>query len=119
MESGKTPKKPLTPFFLFREEEMKAGRGVGGKEAGAKWRDMSDKEKEKYIDEYKTAKEKFDAYLEEEGYARKSSVKDGPIEYSAARIKAICGTNEEIKGMSTKNCKALGRLLVKKCIYYA
>ena len=114
MESGKTPKKPLTPFFLFREEEKESGRNLGGKEAGEKWRELADSKKMKYIEEYKKAREKFDAYLEEEGIPRKSSAKgiEGPVSYSAGRIKALCGMNEELKGMSTKNYKALGHVLV-------
>ena len=116
MQKTKTPpKKPLTPFFLFREKEKDKGHTMGGKEAGALWAALSDSGKKPYLEEYKKAKEAYDKYLEETiGIPHRSSSKkaEKPTSFNSARIRAICGKKKSTKEMPHLIYKALGRVLV-------
>jgi hypothetical protein len=115
MKKESAPKKPLTPFFLFKEKQKEKGHTMGGKEAGEKWRELSESQKAPYVDEYKKAKEKYDRYLEEvEGIAPRSSSKkkEKPTSFRTSRIRAVCGHDSEIKSTSDKVYKALGRVVV-------
>ncbi len=110
-----TPKKPLTPFFLFLEKEREKGNSMSAKDAGEKWHSMSDAEKKPYLDEYQKAREKFDAYLEAEGLTpKKSSMRKSglPPAYKGSRIKALLGMSEEVKKVEPKQCSALARVAV-------
>ncbi len=111
-----TPKRPMTPFFLFREKEKEKGIAMGGKDAGDKWRDMTEEEKKPYYEAYRKAKEKFDAYLEEEGMPRRSSARKStaapPLSYKPARIRALLQLDDTIKEMSRAQYQALGRVAV-------
>jgi hypothetical protein len=114
MEKKSPPKKPITPFFLFRQKLKEDGKKCGGKAAGDAWKELDEKEKAVFENEYKTAKEKYDKYLEEvEGIAPKSSSKknEKPTCFNASRIRAVCGKKKEIKEMSGQTSKALGRVL--------
>ena len=88
---------------------------MGGKEAGERWGALSDAEKKPYIEQYKKMKEKYDKYLEEvEGIVAHSSSKkkEKPTSFRAARIRAVCGRETEIKQASNASYKALGRVVV-------
>ena len=108
------PKKPLTPFFLFREKEKMKGNNMGGKEAGALWKSMSEEERQIYVVEYKQEREKFDTYLEEEGIPRRLTMAADKKRcgYTAGTVKAVCGTKEEIKELSGNQLRALGQVVV-------
>lgn len=109
----KTPAKPLTPFFLFREKEKEKGNNLGGKEAGEKWNKLSEEEKAPFKAEYQKNKEKFDAYLAEEGFSpKRSSVKKPKDKYLPAKIRGLLGESEDIKEMSSKQYAALGKMTV-------
>jgi len=113
MES--TPKKPLTPFFLFREKEKVNGTSMGGREAGERWKNLSEEEKRPYIEEYQRDREKYDAYLESEGITpRKSSSRksNAPFVYKGIRIRSMLGMMEDIKTLHLKQCAALGKVAV-------
>lgn len=115
MHKGTPPKKPLTPFFMFREKEKEKGITMGGKEAGEKWKALSDSQKKPYLDAYKKAKEKYDKYLEEvEGIPAKSSTKkkEKPTCFKTARIRAVCGRGKNIMQMTQSVYKGIGRVLV-------
>ena len=114
MQKGSPPKKPLTPFFMYREKEKEKGITMGAKDAGAKWKALTDSQKKPYVDAYKKAKEKYDKYLEEEGIAPRSSSKktEKPTSFRTTRIRAVCGSNKEIKQMTSQTYKALGRVVV-------
>ena len=95
---------------------------MGSKELGERWAALSEAEKKPYVDAYKKAKEKFDKYLEEvEGIAPKSASKkkEKATCFNAARIRAVCGKDKDVKTMDHKIYKALGKVLVsftvKKC----
>jgi hypothetical protein len=119
MQKGKTPpKKPLTPFFMFREKEKEKGRTMGGKDAGAAWAKLSETEKKPYVEAYKKAKEKYDLYLEQTvGLPPRSSSKkkEKPTQFNAARIRAVCGQKKSSKEMPHTILKAMGRVLVRFC----
>jgi hypothetical protein len=108
------PKKPLTPFFLFKEKEKGKGNPMSGKEAGQMWKDMSEEDKQTYVNEYQKEREKFDTYLEEEGYPRRSSLGKPRVGtgYIGGCVKAVCGTKESIKELSSKQFRALGLVAV-------
>ncbi len=109
------PKKPLTPFFLFREKEGAKGHTMGGKEAGERWRELTEEQKSPYINSYKDAKQKYDKYLEEvEGIAPASSSKkkEKPTSFRTTRIRAVCGGQTEGKSLTNEGYRALGRVVV-------
>ena len=86
----KTPKKPLTPFFLFKEKEKQKGHILSGTAAGEYWNNMTEEEREPYIDEYNKARENYESYLISEGITpRKSSMKKSGafLEYKGTRIR--------------------------------
>ena len=115
MQNSTPPKKPLTPFFMFKEREKEKGITMAGKDAGAKWKSMSDSEKKPFIDAYKKAKAKYDKYLEEvEGIPakRSSKNKDKPICYKESRIRATCGRSKKIINIAPYIYKGLSRVLV-------
>ena len=115
MQKGTPPKKPLTPFFMFREKEKEKGITMGGKDAGDKWKALTEAEKKPYTDAYKKAKEKYDKYLEEvEGIPAKSSAKkaEKPTCFKTSRIRAVCGKSKDVKQMSQAVYKGLGRVIV-------
>ena len=110
----RTPKKPLTPFFLFREYEKRKGNNLGAKEAGEKWRDLTEREREPFVKEYQEAREKYDNYLESEGITPKKSSKKStnPLVYKSTRIRSMLGMIDEIKSLSLRQCSALGKVAV-------
>ena len=114
MEKDSKPKRPATAFFLFREKERTKGNAMGSKEAGEKWNNLSEEERQKYFDEYKEGRERFDTYLEEEGVLPRSSQKkqSKPLCYRGSRVRAVCGINQEIKPMTSAQCRALAQLAV-------
>lgn len=110
-----TPKKPLTPFFIYREKEKLSGNNMGGREAGEGWKALTEEEKRPYIEEYQRDREKYDAYLESEGITpRKSSSKksNAPFVYKGIRIRSTLGMIEDIKTLHLKQCAALGKVAV-------
>ncbi len=113
-KAEEVPKRPLTPFFLFREKEKTKGRAMGGKEAGAAWNAMSEEEKLVYVEEYKQEREKFDTYLEEEGIPRRltAAADKRPAGYISGSVRSLCGTKEEIKELSSKQLRALALVAV-------
>ena len=116
MEKVDTPlKRPATAFFLFREKERKKGNVMGSKEAGEKWNSLTEAEKQKYFDESKEGRERYDSYLEEVGVPRRSSQKrkSKPLGYKGSRVRAICGTIEDIKPMTSTQCRALAQVAVQ------
>ncbi len=115
MSKDSAPKKPLTPFFMFREKQKEKGNTLGGKEAGKMWKEMSDEEKKPYTEAYRKQKDKYDRYLEEvEGIPAKSSSKkkEKPTCYRSSRIRAVIGHGGVEKQMDTKAYAALGRVVV-------
>ena len=110
------PKRPFTPFFLFRDS-LKINAKIGGKEAGEKWRALTKEEKKPFIDQYTKSKEEFDKYLEEvEGFRRLSRSRghrhDKPDKFRTCKIRAICGLSKETKPMLGNIPFALGKVLV-------
>ena len=115
----KTPAKPLTPFFLFREKEREKGNNLGSKDAAELWNKMKEEDKEPLYEEYRKNKEKFDIYLEEEGYSpKRSSVKKPKDKYLPAKIRGLLGENEDIKDMSSKQYAALGKMTVRTMLNF-
>ena len=112
MEKEAAPRRPLTPFFMFREKEKEKGHSMSGGDAGEKWRSMSDKEKQPFIDAYKEAREKYDQYLEDQGIPPKSSSKrkEKPTKYRSVKIRAICGKSKDAKAAEPKVYKGLAKL---------
>ncbi len=109
------PKRPLTPYFLFMEEERSAGRKLGNTEGSEKWKALSDSERKKYFDEYNKAREKFQSYLDDVGFTQTSGKKSAaahPSNYRGSRVRAVCGMYEDVKEMSSKQCRALGAVAV-------
>ena len=112
MEKEAPPRRPLTPFFMFREKEKDKGKSMSGTDAGEKWRSMSDKEKEPYLEAYRKAREKYDQYLEDQGMpSRTSSKKKEKItKYRSVKIRTVCGKSKEAKGAEPKVYKGLAKV---------
>lgn len=112
MEKKGPPRRPLTPFFMFREKEKEKGNPMAGAEAGERWRSMKESEKKPYLESYKKARAKYDQYLEEQGIpARTSSKKkEKPTKYKTTRIRTICGKSKEPKGADPKVYKGLAKV---------
>ena len=121
MRKETPPKKPLTPFFIFRDKEKAKGVAMGGKEAGEKWAALSKEEKKPYTESYRKAKEKFDKYLETvEGLGpRTSSKKKGkPTSFTTSKVRAIWGRKKDIKSLNGNELyKAMGRVSVKSSLF--
>ena len=118
MQKETPPKKPLTPFFMYREDLKEKGITVGSKEAGERWKKLTDAQRKPYTDKYKKAKEKYDRYLEEEmGITAKSSskAKEKPTCFKTARMRAVCGRSKLIGEISQSIYKGIGRVLVILC----
>ena len=115
-KSEAVPKKPLTPFFLFKDKEKLKGNPMGGKEAGQMWKEMPEEEKQAFVEEYQREREKFDTYLEEEGIPRRSSLAKSASHsgYTPGSVKGVCGTKEAIKEIAPKQLRALGLVVVHK-----
>ena len=117
MEKAETPpKRPATAFFKFREKEQGKGNAMGGKEAGEKWRGLKASEKKKFQEEYRQEREKFDSYLEEQGLTPRASSKKKPrsLVYKGSRVRAVCGSDEQVKDLTATQYKALGHVAVLK-----
>ena len=104
----------MTAFFLYRNKQKADNVTMSAKEAGDKWKSMSDSEKKPYTDEYKKAKDKYDKYLSEQGLLIKSSGKkaEKPTCFKTSRIRAVCGHGESLKQMDSEIYKGFGKVLV-------
>lgn len=106
MEMQEKPKRPLSPFFLYREKEGSKGNRMGGSEAAERWRSMKEEEKAVYLEMYKKARAEYDEYLASQGLPSKisSKKKNKNIKYFPSRIKTICEkikcNNKVYKGLS-------------------
>ena len=107
------PKRPLTPFFMFREKEKEKGVSLAGAEAGERWRKMNEEDKKPYIDSYKKAREKYDEYLQMQGVPPRTSSKkkDKPTKYRTTRVRTIFGKSKEPKGAEAKIYKGLSKVV--------
>eukprot|EP00826_Nyctotherus_ovalis_P060711 TRINITY_DN854_c0_g1_i19.p1 TRINITY_DN854_c0_g1~~TRINITY_DN854_c0_g1_i19.p1 ORF type:complete len:204 (-),score=83.33 TRINITY_DN854_c0_g1_i19:206-817(-) len=92
MEKEERPRRPLTPFFLFREREREKGNFLGGADAGDQWRSMTEDQKAPYMEEYRKAREKYDDYLISKGLPTKSSSKKKRrvTKYYSSRMETLC-----------------------------
>ena len=90
---------------------------MSAKEAGDKWKSMSDSEKKPFTDEYKKAKEKYDKYLEDQGLSTKSSSKkaEKPTCFKTSKIRAVCSHGDHVKQMDASVYKGFGKVLVFLC----
>lgn len=107
------PKRPVTPFFLFRAEEAEKGNKMNAKDAGKMWKEMSEEKRRPYIDKHKKAKEAYDRYLTEvEGISPKKSGGGKPTTFNKARVRAIFTSGKNVKAMDPKIYKAAAKVLV-------
>ncbi len=110
------PKRPITPFFLFREKLKAEGKSAASKEAAAQWKALGDEGRKVYVDRYRKAKAEYDKYLEEvEGIKPKSpgdKKEQREPQYRYNRIRAILGCNKDVKPLAAAVPRALCRLLV-------
>ena len=106
--------RPITPFFLFTEQERKKDSSVTSKDLGEKWKKLPESQKKKYIKEYKDAKEKYEKLLTEvygvDPMSFKSSSK--PNEFSITRVRAALGLKSMIKPMAKELYPGLVKVLV-------
>jgi len=109
------PRRPLTPFFIYREHEKKNDNPMGGAEAGERWRSMTEEEKKPYIDEYRKAREKYDEYLISKGIPTKSSSKKkGKIpRYYPGRMKNLCSKLKAEKSVYKGLCKTAEKFVLQ------
>ena len=120
MES-ETPKRPLTPYFMFRDKQKSKGLNMGPKELGEKWKSMTEMEKQPFMDMYQEARTKFDDYLLSKGInPLKSSIRKSiaPLTYTETRIRSMLGLRDIVKRLTLKYCAALGKLtVIFECTY--
>lgn len=115
MSSQESVSRPLTPYMLFCTQKRKKDSNISVKELGKLWNNLTKSKKQKYMDEYKAAKEKYDKFLEEIygpeplTYHRPN---DKPIGFKPTRIRGVLGLNKEIKPMDKKLYPGLVKLLV-------
>ena len=92
---------------------LEDGVKMSGKEAGKKWKALSDSEQKPFIDEYNKAKKKYEKYLESQGITKGSAKKaEKPTCFKGARIRAICGRDDKALKMDSEVYKGLGKVLV-------
>ena len=107
------PKKPVTPFFLFKTAESEKGNKMNGKDAGKMWKELPQEKKQPFIDKHKEAKEAYDKYLVEvEGISPKKSGSGKPTSFNKNRIRAIFTSDKNVKGMDPKIYKGSAKTLV-------
>ena len=107
------PKKPMTPFFLFKSEEAEKGNKMNGKDAGKIWKDMSEDKKQPYVERHKKAKEAYDKYMiEVEGLSPKKAATGKPTEFNRARVRAIFTSDKKFKMMDPKIYRGTAKVLV-------
>ena len=109
-------KRPMTPFFLYKNQLKAQGISISPKEAAERWNRLSEEEKKPFVDAYGDAKGKFDKYLEEvEGIPPRGSCVHGekPLGYKIHKIRAVCGTQKEIKQMEQSLPSILAHVLVR------
>ena len=106
--------RPLTPFLIFYEKQRKDGT-TDIKEVSEKWKKLSDGKKKKYLDQYRTAKEKYDKFLQDVYGAEPLTYRPTgrTIEFSMTRVRAILGLKPAIKPMSKGLYPALVKVLVR------
>jgi len=111
--AAEPPKRPVTPFFLFKAEEAEKGNKMNGKDAGKMWKELPEEKKQPYIDKHKKAKEAYDKYLVEvEGISPKKSGGAKPTSFNKSRIRAIFTNDKNMKTFNPKIYKAAAKLLV-------
>ena len=117
-ESKSPPKKPLTPFFMFKEAEKQKGNSLSCQQAGVIWHKMSEEERAVFAAAYRTERDKFVTYLETDcGMPPRGSPAMKKLkqpEYRGAAIRAVCGTRKNQKEMSAEQYKAMGAVVVKR-----
>lgn len=121
MSQQEYPTRPLTPYFLFLEKERKKGDKMLAKESGDKWRGLKKAEKDKYVKEYKEAKEKYDKYVQDVYGADAMTYKPEPGKvsgYAISRIRAAVGQRTSVKAMPKSFYPALARVLVNRAAAY-
>eukprot|EP00826_Nyctotherus_ovalis_P022766 TRINITY_DN1758_c0_g2_i1.p1 TRINITY_DN1758_c0_g2~~TRINITY_DN1758_c0_g2_i1.p1 ORF type:complete len:210 (+),score=73.81 TRINITY_DN1758_c0_g2_i1:112-741(+) len=111
----KRPRRPLTPFFIYREQEKDNGNSMGSADAGERWRTMTEKEKAPYIEKYRKAREKYDEYLISKGLpAKNSSTRKGkPPRYYPSRMKTLCSKLEAEEGVYRGLSRAAERFVLE------
>jgi len=113
VEVAENLKRPQSAYFLWLNAnralvEKEAGSSSGpavSKKAGEMWKAVSEEEQKKYQDQYKKAKEAYDAYLKtEEGAAamqslkeQKKEVKQGNLEKEAKKAVKNIEKDEKLK----------------------
>ncbi len=115
MESSDAPKRPITPFFQFLQDQRKKGKVIAGKEAGKIWNDLAKSDKQPYYDEYERRMNEFNKYLEEMGYSIQAKghhreypeklgrdTREGKDHYNAASVRNACGRSKDIPGFARK-----------------
>lgn len=114
MEKEERPRRPLTPFFLYREQEKERGNSMGGADAGERWRSMAEEEKQPFLEQYKKAREKYDEYLISKGIPTKSSSKKKGrlVRYHAGRMKTLCSKLKADKNVYKGFCKAAEKFML-------
>ena len=108
-------KRPLTPYFIFLERQKENGIIMNKKEGSEKWKAMTESEKRPYMETYKKGKENFDNYLKETGiYSSKThnSYKPKPTCYLTSKVRAICGSCENLMPITKELCNGLSRIMV-------
>lgn len=108
--------RPLTPFFLYREEERRKGNDIDAKKVGAKWKKLKAGDKEKYIKKYKEAKDRYDEHIHDlygvdiKTYQPPTTKEPG---YPTTRVRAVIGQDPEIRPMKRGTYPALKKVLVQ------
>ncbi len=100
------PKRPLTPYFQFRQSEQ--GKSLGGAKAAKVWKSMREEDRRPYIDEYRKQKFAFDQYYE--AYYGFPPAPSKPNAFNVMRIKAVCMSQGLLQSMDTKLFQALGKV---------
>ncbi len=108
------PKKPMTPFFMFKEEEAKKGNKMGGKDAGKAWKELPEDKKQPYIDRHKKAKEAYDKYMQEvEGISPKKAGGGKVTAFNRGKIRAVMTSNKDFKPMDPKIYRGAAKVMVR------
>ena len=116
MKFDSPPKRPISPFFLFREKLKELGENLIPKEIADKWKALSLEEHDIYTKCFKCQKEKYDKYLyEQKGIKPRSScdLKDKPEEYKAYKVRDVCSYREECRPLEIGIPVALAAVTVK------
>lgn len=113
------PKRPLSPFFLYKEKLKASGEGLSSQEITEKFKSLSRQERQIYVEDFKSQKEIYDKYLfEQKGIKPRSICEVKEPEYKAHKVRDICSNRDECRPLEFGVPVALAAVTVNFSTYF-